>query len=584
MRKMKKTLSLLLSLITLLSISVGAGILARAQDSAGTFTYEVLDDGTVMLTGYTGTAPDVTVPATIDGYAVTGLEATFSQDDMIKNIVFESGIKKIGFYTFGNMESLLSVTICDTVTEIDDKMIGCDNLQTITVDPANTVYDSREGCNGLIETATNTYLVGGSQSTIPEGIVRIDTDAFRGRTNLKKIKIPNTVKTIGALAFSDTGLTEITIPDSVTEFEATTLSGEFAMFRTPTLEKIIVDKNNPKYSSLDGVLFNKNQTALLHYPQGKKDTVYVLPDTVTHLESEHENCSLIPFYFNMHIRHIVFPESVEYMDSLIVDTNYENDNIEITVLNPNCRFVQNSSDTCFLGIKNFYGFAGSTLEVKCQEWEADWGQDTSNHYNFITLDAPAGQGIVPDQTASTYTVGSDQPATIYCTYALADLLSVTVDYVPVSADDYTLASGSTVLQLQPDFLNTLSPGEHTVTLNYKNATASTVLTVEMQSDPGTLPEDTTVPGAPTEPPQESTTAPAQEDTSSSAQDQTTAPAGESTASAAQSDTAATAEDVPASSGTAQKSPATGAGFVLPAGVAVAAAAAALLALRRKKMF
>lgn len=579
MRKIKKTLSLLLSLITLLSISVGAGILARAQNGAGTFTYEVLDDGTVMLTGYTGTAPDVTVPATIDGYTVYGLGSGAMEDnDTIETVTFESGVQYIGLTALGHCDRLEFVVLSDTINKVEDNAFSYSpNLEKILVDSQNTVYDSRNACNGLIETATNTFIAGGSQSTIPESIVRIESNAFHGCTSLTEITIPNTVKTIGWYAFTDTGLKSIYIPANTTEFEYLGFLGQFGMFKSSELEEINVDEENPLYASLDGVLFNKDKSQILHYPQGKKDEVYVLPETVTKIMGGGDTF-LTPFYRPEYLQNIIFPESVTYIASGVVIA--END-IGVTVLNPSCQF----DDISFNGVKTIYGFKGSTLEEKCKEWESTWSPAGSDwHYNFVALDAPAGQGIVPDQTTSTYTVGSDQPATIYCTYALADLLSVTVDYVPVSADDYTLASGSTVLQLQPDFLNTLSPGEHTVTLNYKNATASTGLTVEMQSDPGTLPEDTTVPGAPTEPPQESTTAPAQEDTSSSAQDQTTAPAGESTASAAQSDTAATAEDVPASSGTAQKSPATGAGFVLPAGVAVAAAAAALLALRRKKMF
>lgn len=575
MRKMKKTLSLLLSLITLLSISVGAGILARAQDSAGTFTYEVLDDGTVMLTGYTGTAPDVTVPATIDGYTVYGIEGTyesvFQDNESVQTVTLESGIVYVGYSSFSHCPNLRSVMICDTVNRIvPSAFTYSPKLEKIIVDEANPIYDSRNGCGGLIETATNAFIAGGSQSVIPEGTVRIESDAFNGCTSLTEINIPNTVQTIGTFAFHKTGLTSVTIPASVTKLETSGYGGYYYPFyECLSLEAFYVDPANPHYASLDGVLFSKDMTNIYRYPQGKKDAVYVLPQTVTHVEGEGNGYSY-PFYSNPYLQHIVFPENVEYIGRCAATTEVEN--ASITILNPNCRLADSEpyGEQCFYGFETYYGFSGSSVET--------------SGYNFVALDAPAGQGIVPDQTASTYTVGSDQPATIYCTYALADLLSVTVDYVPVSADDYTLASGSTVLQLQPDFLNTLSPGEHTVTLNYKNATASTVLTVEMQSDPGTLPEDTTVPGAPTEPPQESTTAPAQEDTSSSAQDQTTAPAGESTASAAQSDTAATAEDVPASSGTAQKSPATGAGFVLPAGVAVAAAAAALLALRCKKTF
>lgn len=204
MRKMKKTLSLLLSLITLLSVSVGAG----------TFTYDVLDDGTVMLTGYTGTASDVTVPATIDGYTVYGLgSGAMENNDAIETVTFESGITYVDYSAFGYCPNLRSVRLCDTVEKVEtNAFIYCPKLETITVDTANPVYDSRNGCNGLVETATNTFIAGGSRSAIPEGIVRIESNAFHGCTSLTEITIPNTVKTIGWYAFTDTGLKSIYIP------------------------------------------------------------------------------------------------------------------------------------------------------------------------------------------------------------------------------------------------------------------------------------------------------------------------------------------------------------------------------------
>ncbi len=83
------------------------------------------------------------------------------------------------------------------------------------------------------------------------------------------------VTSIGKRAFKDcTGLTSVTIPDSVTSI------GDDAFSDCTGLTVISVDKNNESYTSEDGVLFDKNKTTLMTYPQGKKGA-YTIPDSVT---------------------------------------------------------------------------------------------------------------------------------------------------------------------------------------------------------------------------------------------------------------------------------------------------------------
>ena len=167
-----------MSLVVLLSITAfSASALAEEGDSA--FQYELLEDGTVMLTGYTGTASDVTVPAVIDGHAVYGIASgTFQEKENVQTITLESGITYVDYSAFGYCPNLRSVRLCDTVEKVEtNAFIYCPKLETITVDTTNPVYDSRNGCNGLVETATNTFIAGGSRSAIPEGIVPEQTDS-----------------------------------------------------------------------------------------------------------------------------------------------------------------------------------------------------------------------------------------------------------------------------------------------------------------------------------------------------------------------------------------------------------------------
>ena len=93
---------------------------------------------------------------------------------------------------------------------------GCNKLESITVDEANPVFDSRNNCNALIETATNTLLLGGKNTVIPDGVVSIGIYAFYRCYDLKSIIIPNSIQSLqtGAFALCDS-LETIVLPSSI---------------------------------------------------------------------------------------------------------------------------------------------------------------------------------------------------------------------------------------------------------------------------------------------------------------------------------------------------------------------------------
>ena len=109
------------------------------------------------------------------------------------------------------MNKLPSVTIPNSVTSIRSSAFsGCSSLTSIVVEEGNTVYDSRENCNVIIETASNTLITGCKNTIIPNSVTSIGDYAFYGCSGLTSVTIPNSVTSIGYAAFySCSGLTSI---------------------------------------------------------------------------------------------------------------------------------------------------------------------------------------------------------------------------------------------------------------------------------------------------------------------------------------------------------------------------------------
>ncbi len=141
----------------------------------------------------------------------------FSHCTSLTSVTIPNSVTSIGDYTFELCSSLTSVTIPNSVTSIEVSAFQGDiNIVTVVVMSGNPVYDSRNGCNAIIETASNTLIFGCSATTIPNSVTSIGDWAFSG-CPLTSITFPNSVISIGDWTFSHcTSLTSVTIPNSVT--------------------------------------------------------------------------------------------------------------------------------------------------------------------------------------------------------------------------------------------------------------------------------------------------------------------------------------------------------------------------------
>ena len=144
---------------------------------------------------------NITIPNSVK---IIGTGA-FEQCSRLKEIIIPESVENIQFAAFSHCSSLTSIFIPKSVVIIGDELTGafdfCHNVTSIVVDPANPVYDSRDNCNAIIETATNTLKSGFQCTRIPDGITGIAPNAFYYCTTLKSITITKDIVSIGIGAF-----------------------------------------------------------------------------------------------------------------------------------------------------------------------------------------------------------------------------------------------------------------------------------------------------------------------------------------------------------------------------------------------
>lgn len=278
---------------------------------------------------------NITLPCNI----TTIPESAFEYCRELLSVVIPNKVTKIGDFAFIDCRSLTNVIIPDSVTNIGGAAFRyCAGLTSISVPSGVSVISSGmfEGCTGLTQftipycaTAIGTYafadcsalanlnipntvtFIGGwafsgcrslTDLTIPEGVTIIDTSTFYGCSALTNIIIPCSVSSIGTQAFVGcASLKDISIPEAVSSIPTSALSGCSSLTTITlssnithiayaslngcsNLKTILVELGNKYFTSLDGVLFNKDITTLISCPGSRKGS-YTIPESVTTIES-----------------------------------------------------------------------------------------------------------------------------------------------------------------------------------------------------------------------------------------------------------------------------------------------------------
>src|SRR5664280_996461 len=258
-----------MKLLTFLLLALPAVVQAQL-----TFT---INNGAITITGYIGNPTVLIIPNTTNGYPVTTIAAFALQgNNTLTSLTIGTNVSNIGSAAFSLCGHLGSVTIPGSVTNTGNYAFGfCVSLTNIMVSSKNLGYSI---VNGVLfnknQTAMVIFPAGlAGDYAIPSTVINILTRAFEGAT-LSNVGVPGSVTQIGGLAFAYcNNLTTLTIPSSVTSISADATEG------CANLTNITVSSQNPSYSSVNGVLFDKNQTMLEAFPAGLIGS-YVIPGTV----------------------------------------------------------------------------------------------------------------------------------------------------------------------------------------------------------------------------------------------------------------------------------------------------------------
>ncbi len=369
----------------------------------------------------------------------------------IQNGVISEGITELGAHSLAGLQ-IKTLTLPSTLTRIGDGALAWSDITEIE---------------------------------IPEGVTAIGEYAFTRCYALNSITIPSTLETVGEGAFEWTEIQSVHIPDLESwcniqfdpffatpfdEYGGTTLyvGGE------PVTDIVIPDGiteiGNSQFSPL-------NTITSLHIPESvtriNKDAFYMLPQGAGR---------------NSNLKSVTIPVSVTHIGEKAF---YECENLErIMILNPDCEILKDAflfyeyADMTYDAEKEayiwyddrfddtgvwrtaptVYGYPGSTAEAVATEMKLNFKPLTA--YQFL------------EGTNGEWTLGGVQALSFRADGALEKLWSVAVDGVWVDPANYITESGSTIVSLKADYLNTLKPGTHKLRVEFEDGIAETTFTVK----------------------------------------------------------------------------------------------------------
>ena len=268
-------------------------------------------------------------------------------------------VTSIANQAFSRSTDLTSVSIPATVTSIGNNIFyECTSLASIVIEEGNAVYDTRENCNAIIETANNKLLYGCMGSTIPDGVASIENSAFSGCTGLTSAIIPNSVTSIGNAAFSGcTSLAFINIPNSVTYLGTKAFESCSSLVKVEINNNAIVSKdyNSTPFikdifgSQVEEFIVGEDVTSIGEFAFSECPNL-----TKVHLSNGVTTIGANAFYFSLNLAEINIPVSVTSIDrSAFAATRLTKVEINSNALVSKDYDAHSSLSECFGAVKEF---------------------------------------------------------------------------------------------------------------------------------------------------------------------------------------------------------------------------------------
>ena len=364
------------------------------------FEYLLLDDGTIEITRYVGSDTKLIIPDKINDKKVTRIgDNTFYNCTNVEAIEIPTTIKSIGYNAFYGCTELEDVYYngdsdydLDELIEIDD---GNDSLLydvSIHYYHMEDSSDERpENVKWEIDEKGTLYWSGGNVNE-HGGSVEEEIPWYDQREQIKNVVIGDGVGYISNYTFMYCeNLEKITIPAGATSV------GSLAFWHCDNLKRINVAENNPNYTSVDGVLFNKSKTEIVKYPNAKEGK-YTIPNTVRIIGED-------AFRESAGLSGIVIPDSV---DTIGICAFYDCTSL-LNVIIPKS---VTKMEGCGLGllfykggddmIKGFVmkGYAGTEAEAYARDNGLTFEDITNVISNSETTTAPLTKPIVQKTTTS----------------------------------------------------------------------------------------------------------------------------------------------------------------------------------------
>ncbi len=220
----------------------------------------------------------------------------FSECINLKNINLPQSLKKIECEVFSGCTSLTSVNIPQQVEDIGlEVFTGCSSLDTIVVDKRNQKYDSRCGCNAIIETSTHKLIAGCRSSFIPNGVREIEDNAFSS-IPIESVIVPKSVVKMGMRVFAGCNhLAEIQVDKQNPVFDS-----------RHNCNAVVETESNTIVAASMNTTFDISVTAIGNYAFSGIPTPSVvnIPEGITKIGSG-------AFSSNKYVSRLILPKSLE---------------------------------------------------------------------------------------------------------------------------------------------------------------------------------------------------------------------------------------------------------------------------------